>query len=105
MYNEYHDKLNSVYRERNHLVALISKLYPASIEGHEDDPFNPWDPEWRNVIMIDLPTGQVSWHVHDSDMDMFKHLPKFQGRKWDGYSTEEKYRRVDAMLPKHIEEH
>lgn len=41
---------------------------------------DPKEPEWP-VAFIDLPTGQVSWH-----------LPQYDG-EWDGHGTEEKYRR------------
>lgn len=39
-------------------------------------------PEWP-VCYIELPTGQVSWH-----------LPQHE-TPWDGHTTEEKYKRID----------
>jgi hypothetical protein len=42
---------------------------------------DPAEPEWP-VAFIELPTGQVSWH-----------LPQHP-TAWDGHDTEEKYRRV-----------
>lgn len=41
---------------------------------------DPSEPEWP-VAYIELPTGQVSWH-----------LPQHE-REWDGHDTPEKYRR------------
>lgn len=38
-------------------------------------------PEWP-VVYIELPTGQVSWHMPQHPVP------------WDGHDTEEKYRRI-----------
>ena len=45
---------------------------------------DPADPEWP-VVYIELPTGQVSWH-----------LPQHP-QPWDGHDTPEKYRRCRAF--------
>lgn len=44
-----------------------------------------------------MPTGQASWHFHDSQAYLFDGLPAYQGA-WDGHDTPEKYRRL-AQLP------
>lgn len=46
--------------------------------------FDPSEPEWP-VAYIELPTGQVSWH-----------LPQHP-TPWDGHDTAEKYRRCRAF--------
>ena len=66
------------------------------------------------IVFIDLPTGQVSWHIHDSEFPMFDHLqwhPRasternkwYSGKKaapiWDGHTTEEKYERLAGIKP------
>lgn len=84
--------LNAVYTERAHLTAALSKLFPASLE--ED----PNEPDWP-VCLIDLPTGQVSWHVGPHDLHLFSHLPRNAGRTWDGHTTPEKYQRLDQLQP------
>lgn len=81
------------YSERNKLVALLSKVFPSSIEKHEGED---WEDDWRNVVFIWLPTGQCSWHIHDSELPMFSHLTS-DGKKWDGHSNEEKYARCEAV--------
>jgi len=86
--------LDGVYSERAHLVAALSKLWPASIEQHDGED---WDDQWRNVVIIDLPTGQVSWHIAPADLDLFAHLPRDAGRVWDGHTTGEKYDRLDDL--------
>jgi hypothetical protein len=52
-----------------------------------------WEDDWRNVVYIDLPAGQVSWHFHDSHSQLLNDLGIYT-RSWDGHSTDEKYKRV-----------
>ena len=87
---------DGAYEERNRLVAAIAKMFPASLERHPDAD-SDWEDDWRWVVYIDLPTGQASWHIHDSHLPLFDGLPRLQGRKWDGHSTLEKYARLAAL--------
>lgn len=94
--SEMEEHLDLVYSERNKCVALLVRMalalgLTAGIGKHEGK--GDWDPEWMNVVFIDLPAGQVSWHIHDSELPMFDFLPPYPGR-WDGHDTAEKYRRV-----------
>jgi hypothetical protein len=43
------------------------------------------EPEWP-VVYIELPTGQVSWHMPQHPVP------------YDGHSTEEKYRRIQEYV-------
>lgn len=88
-----HQKDNA-YTERNHLVALLAALYPS---GKAKTDIPDWDSEWHNCIYIDFPWGQASWHVHDSDMYLFEHVPQYE-KKWDGHTTEEKYRKIEEAI-------
>lgn len=85
--------VDAVYEERNRVVAALSKCFPAGIAK---TAIEGWDPEWHWCVYIDLPTGQVSWHLHESQLDLFKHLPPYT-KPWDGHDTPEKYRRVAAL--------
>ncbi len=72
------------YDTRYHLVigaisAALSSGYKAGFR------IDPSDPEWP-VAYIELPTGQVSWH-----------MPQHP-QSWDGHSTEEKYRRIREFV-------
>lgn len=83
---------DSVYRERAHLVAHLAALYPSHI-----GPNDPTAPDWA-VLTVEAPTGQMSWHIAPSDMDLFEHVPTTTAeRDWDGHSTEEKYARLRAL--------
>jgi hypothetical protein len=120
-----------VYRERDFIVAALAKLATLSgttggawLARHEDTDGDEWDSDWRWVVYIGLPTGQVSWHIHDSELPLFAGLVRFvpafggnlaeihfpDGRVqqrgygldsqflWDGHTTEEKYRRLYAYV-------
>jgi hypothetical protein len=87
--------LDDVYKERDMCIALIAKFAQynelrVGIGYHAEEP---WENDWRNIIYIDLPTGQISWHIHDSELAMFNFLPYYHAT-WDGHTTEEKYRRL-----------
>ena len=88
------EQKNGAYTERNKLVCLLSKVFPASIEDHVLKDGEEWDDDWKKVVFINLPTGQATWHIHKSEEPMFAHLESV-GNKWDGHPTEEKYKRVD----------
>jgi hypothetical protein len=81
--------MDSVYRERAHLVAHLAAVYRSTIGYHD-----PAEPDWA-VVIVDLPTGQASWHVSPDDMDLFRHVRRADVNTWDGHSTEEKYQRLD----------
>lgn len=94
-------ELDDVYTERNKCVALLVSMalglgLKAGIGMHEDKEGETWDDDWRHIAFIDLPAGQVSWHLHDSEMAWFEGAPKYTG-KWDGHSTETKYERILEM--------
>lgn len=92
--------MNDVYRERAALaVALVRVALDAGcragIRGHEPEDAE-WDTDYQTVLLIDLPTGQVSWHLHVSDLDLVHGLPAYSGN-WDGHSTIEKIARLQAF--------
>lgn len=87
------EQKRAVYTERNRLVAFIASLYPSGIK---DTAILGWDEAWNGCVYIDLPNGQASWHYHESQANMFAHLPRYEG-EWDGHTTEEKYNRIAAL--------
>jgi hypothetical protein len=84
---------DGAYHERNQVVAALAKCFPS---GTARTAIEGWDPEWHGCVYIDLPTGQVSWHYHDSQADLFAFLPPYT-KGWDGHDTPEKYRRLAAL--------
>ena len=85
---------DNAYLERNRVVALLARLFPSGIAK---TAIKGWSEDWHGCVYIDLPTGQVSWHYHDSHAYLFSGLPPYQ-KSWDGHSTETKYQRVQAAL-------
>lgn len=81
---------DAAYLERNQVVAALAKCFPSGVTR---TAIEGWDVEWHGCIYIDLPTGQVSWHYHDSHAHLFEGLPPYT-KPWDGHSTEEKYNRL-----------
>lgn len=84
------------YRERDQLVAALSKIFPSHLCMHGEDP--SWDADWLNIVCIHIPLTdkcilQATWHIHQSELPMFQHL-KMQDNHWDGMTTEEKYKRL-----------
>lgn len=90
------DVKDGAYQERDQLVAALSKVFPASLERHPDTDID-WENDWRWIVFVDLPTGQATWHIHDSELSLFDHLKRDTRRKWDGHSTSEKYERLRAI--------
>lgn len=84
---------DAAYYERNQVVAALAKCFPS---GVATTAIEGWSEDWHGCVYIDLPTGQVSWHFHDSQAHLFAGLPAYGG-KWDGHDTPEKYRRVAAL--------
>jgi hypothetical protein len=81
---------DAAYLERNRLVALLARIYPA---GVAKTAIEGWSPDWHNCVYIDTPAGQLSWHFHDSHAHLFLGIPPYT-KPWDGHSTETKYDRV-----------
>lgn len=86
---------DGAYLERNKCVALIASMALAMglKAGRAKTSIEGWSEDWHGCVYIDLPSGQVSWHYHDSQGHLFDRLPSYVG-SWDGHDTTEKYRRV-----------
>lgn len=83
---------NIAYWERNQLVAVLSKVFPSHLARHPENDAD-WDPEWMWIVFIDTPHGQASWHIHDTELEMFAHLEE-RPNAWDGHTNDEKYARL-----------
>jgi hypothetical protein len=83
--------MDSVYRERAHLVAHLAAIYPSVI-GYDD----PTEPDWA-VVYVKTVQGQMSWHISPDDMDLFTHVPRGGVITFDGHTTEEKYERLRRL--------
>lgn len=84
---------DGAYLERNHLVAALSKLYPS---GLRITNIPGWSADWHGCCMIDLPTGQISYHFHDSQAHLFAHLKPYAG-EWDGHDKDVVHARLGQL--------
>ena len=89
--NELKEQLDAVYEERDRLAAALSKLFPSHLADATDAV-----PGYSTVLIVSLPTGQVSWHIADDELSWFAHLTRGDNT-WDGHDTQEKYRRLAAL--------
>jgi hypothetical protein len=84
---------DAAYYERNQVVAALAKCFPSGVAR---TAIEGWSEDWHGCVYIDLPTGQASWHFHDSQAHLFAGLPAYT-KPWDGHTTEEKYARLAAL--------
>ncbi len=85
--------IDDAYFDRNQAVMALGRMalslgYKAGIV---DDP---QEPHWP-VLMIDLPTGQVGWHLPEKEI--LGQWPSYDG-KWDGHTLEQKRARLAEFI-------
>lgn len=72
-------------------ILVLQSVAHAQLHGlNSGFRFDPAEPEWP-VAFIELPTGQISWH-----------LPQHP-TEWDGHTTEEKFERIRRFVQKEVE--
>ena len=85
--------LNDAYFDRNQAVMALARL--AMAQGYKVGlRVDPDEPDWP-VLMIELPTGQVGWHLPRGEV--IGQWPVYE-REWDGHSLEEKRARVGRFV-------
>ncbi len=91
-------KAEKAYQERDCVIALAAHLaYAQGLEvwwGRVSDA----TPGFTYAVYIELPTGQVSWHMMDTELELFRALP-FETGKWKRASrrdnlANDKYARI-----------
>jgi hypothetical protein len=93
---------NEAYKERNKVVAAMAVAmqglgYDVYRSKHVPDADSQlWSSDWQNVLFIESPYGQMSWHFHDSEIYLLQVFP-FKENKWDGHTAEDKYLRLLAF--------
>lgn len=94
------EQKDGAYSERNQTVVALAHMarlagYRVGVREH-DLSDTEWGDDWRAILMIELPTGQASWHFHDSERPMLAPFPPYPD-EWDGHTTAEKYARLRAL--------
>ena len=75
---------DEAYRQRNHLAAALATLFPS---GTRRTAIPGWSDDWHGCVYIDLPTGQISYHYHDSHALLFAGLPAYD-KPYDGHDKD-----------------
>ncbi|MCK9398064.1 MAG: hypothetical protein M0Q44_21065 [Methylobacter sp.] len=90
------DQSNSkddAYFDRNQAVMALAKL--AMQQGYKAGiRIDPNEPDWP-VLMIDLPSGQVGWHLPKNEL--VGAWPEYD-KAWDGHNLNEKRQRLALFL-------
>ncbi len=86
--------LDKVYFDRNQAVMAMARLalqqgYKAGLRVDSNDP------DWP-VLMIDLPTGQVGYHLPKNEVTV-EDWPEYD-KEWDGHSLVEKRMRMEKFI-------
>jgi hypothetical protein len=90
--DEMRKALGTLYRERAHLTAFLAACYPSVLAPDTDDG------EYA-ILYVGTPAGQLSWHVRIDDAEeLLSHVQADDTAEWDGHTTEEKYRRLEALV-------
>ena len=85
--------LNDAYFDRNQAVQVMAKL--AGQLGYKVGlRVDPAEPDWP-VLMIDLPSGQVGYHLPREEV--IGDWPAYE-KEWDGHSLAEKRNRMERFL-------
>lgn len=84
--------------ERNHLVVLVAHManllgWDAGVGTHEGDAIEGF----AEVVRIDTPVGQLSWHIHDTQRAWLEQLPPYE-KPWDGTHSEKKYALIRSLF-------
>ena len=87
------------YSERDKLVCALSKLFPSYLMQHLDG--QDWEKDWRWIVCINVPAGQATGHIHDSELAWFNHL-EIRENNWDGHDNTEKYQRLTSLQPRYV---
>ena len=87
---EYESKPDEAYLDRNLCVQVMTRMaqklgYNVGVKENGDWP----------ILYIDLPTGQVSWHISKTDIAGI--FPEYL-KGWDGHDVEIKRMRLIEFI-------
>jgi hypothetical protein len=79
------ERTQRAYTERTIVAVALAKfaLSQGFKAGTGLDDNIEWDDDWRVVLYVNTPAGQMSWHIAPDDQHMLEGLPAYDG-KWDG---------------------
>lgn len=87
------EELDFVFMQRDELLSLLSKLYPAHLMDRSPDDKSPAG--WPKLLCIHSPKGPLLYHLDPKNLDMFGHLSTVSYH-WDGKPWQERSARIKA---------
>jgi len=88
------EELRYAFEQRDELLVYLSRQFPCHL--CERLPGDPSDEDWPVILCIHGVAGQMSWHIHESRLHMFRHVPQIQRNHWDGHDSIERHKRLRA---------
>lgn len=80
--------------EKSLLVSMAAKAHESLLSPHEKHE-GGWDPQDGWLVYINLPTGQVSFHIDNEVKNLLAHNVKVVKHSvWDGHGLSEKWKRI-----------
>jgi hypothetical protein len=84
------------------VVAALARLFDGSgfmvLVGDIDNP--DWNEDWRRCVVLEGPTGQLSWSFHHRHDYLFENLLETNTVDWDGHNVDRMYGRLAALGPR-----
>jgi len=74
-----HEKFKDAYDELMPLLSIVSHYYNSGIRQINDGSKH----DGTYVLYIDMPAGQCYWSLKKDYLDLFEHLPEYDG-EWCG---------------------
>lgn len=91
MAGRFESEASEAYADRNGLVVAFARA--CAELGHRVGILDDHDPKWP-IVYVDLPTGQVSWHVTPEDADRIRDLETYKG-SWDQHDLDKNRLRLN----------
>lgn len=95
--DELRTQLDMVYYQRNLALAVIAQCKEPDRVGMAEDADPDCPKGWRTVLYLEYGNDQISFHIPDHDVWMFRRIPAYEG-KWDGHDVQEKNRRMEKLI-------
>lgn len=88
---------DDIYWERNRLAAILARVFPSYLR------MSLTAEEW-SCVYINLPSGQISFHIPENEIIQFIGLERNAPIEWDGHSDEEKWKRTLKFISQYYQD-
>lgn len=89
--------------EKGLLVCLAARMHDSLISPHHKHE-SGWDPGDGWLVYVNLPTGQVSFHIdHEMKTLLASNIKVVKSPVWDGHGLDEKWKRIVKYITQNEE--